>query len=64
MNIRTLLMVGGRETNMMKDTAEFAKQVGALGLINVTVTQVSFPDENHSTVSLAALGRALRFALN
>ncbi|MEY4939977.1 MAG: Ferri-bacillibactin esterase BesA [Verrucomicrobiota bacterium] len=64
LNIRLLVTVGGAETKVMiANSAEFVKNLQALDLKGVTATHVSFPDEDHSSVSLSSLGRALYLAL-
>jgi hypothetical protein len=48
---------------MVDNASELASQLAALNPPNIIVSRVIFPDEDHDSVSLASLGRALLFAL-
>lgn len=65
LNTRVLISVGAAEEgrDMIKNASEFVQILTALDLNRLKVTHTSFPDENHESVSLPSLGRALRFAL-
>lgn len=64
LNIRLLVTVGGAEEKaMMTNCADFVQTLTALNLKGVTVTHVTFPDENHNSVSLSSLNRAMVFGL-
>jgi uncharacterized protein len=48
---------------MVDNASELASRLATASPQNLSVTYVTFPDETHTSVSLAALGRALYFAL-
>jgi len=48
---------------MVDNASELASRLAKASTQNLSVTYVIFPDETHNSVSLAALGRALYFAL-
>jgi uncharacterized protein len=64
LNIRLLVTAGGTETEEMTSNAsDFVKKLASLNLKGVTASYVLFPGEDHSSVSLASLGRAMTFGL-
>ena len=66
LNTRLLVSAGGAEVeerDMIKNASEFVQTLSALNLNGLNVGLTIFPDEDHASVSLASLGRALRFAL-
>ena len=64
LNIRLLVTVGEAETiSMRKNCTDFVQNMSSLKLKGVTATHVIFPDENHNSVSLSSLNRAMVFAL-
>ena len=48
---------------MVDNASELASRLAKASPQNLSVTYLIFPDETHASVSLAALGRALYFAL-
>jgi hypothetical protein len=66
LNTRFLISAGGAEVDekdTLKNASEFVQTLSALNLNGLNVGLTIFPDEDHASVSLASLGRALRFAL-
>lgn len=60
-HLRLLLTSATGES--MGDVSELAARLAALNPQNVTVVRAIFSDESHNSVSMATVGRAVRFAL-
>jgi hypothetical protein len=57
------LLAVAQTSRMIDNVSELAARLAALNPKNVPVIRTIFPDENHQSVSLATIGRAVRFAL-
>jgi predicted alpha/beta superfamily hydrolase len=57
------LLAAAQNSRMIDNASELAARLAALNPQNFAVVRVIFPDESHNSVSLASIGRAVRFAL-
>lgn len=61
--INPVQLLGAQRSRMIDNASDLAARLAALNPEKVVVARTIFPDEDHVSVSLASLGRALTFAL-